>query len=199
VIDFKVIKLWEIPAELIKQAGLVGILPLMILAKGGKKRKVVEEVISTIRETGGKAARELLSLTFIMAALVFEKDDDQIWLKRRFGMLEDALKESWAYQEILQRGWQEGQEKGWQQGMQQGMQQGIQQGMQQGMQQELMLELQRLRLLLENYVHVHFPNSVELAKKRGNAIEQPDNLQDVLLKVFAAQTEEEAVRILEAN
>ena len=102
-------------------------------------------------------------------------------------MLEDALKESWAYQEILQRGWQEGQEKGWQQGMQQGMQQ------------ELMLELQRLRLILENYVQVHFPNSAELAKKRGSAIEQPDKLQDVLLKVFAARTEEETARILKAN
>src|SRR5579863_2833035 len=48
--------------------------------------------------------RDLLSLTYIFAALAFVKETDRHWLKRRFGMFEDALKDSWAYQEILQEG-----------------------------------------------------------------------------------------------
>ena len=83
-------------------------------------------------------------------------------------MFEDALKHSWAYQEILQEGEQKG----------------------------LQTELQGLRQLLESFVQVRFPNSMELAKERVSAIEQPKVLQEMILKIGIAQTEEEARQIL---
>jgi hypothetical protein len=76
----------------------------MVLAQDGKRPEVVEEVIISIESIEGKSATELLSLTYIFASLVFEKEADRDWLKRRFNMLRDALRDSWAYQEIMQEG-----------------------------------------------------------------------------------------------
>ena len=101
---FTVIKLWETSVEMLKQTGLVGIFPLMVLAQDGKRPEVVEEVITSIESIGGKSATELLSLTYIFASLVFEKEVDRDWLKWRFKMLRDVLRGSWAYQEIMQEG-----------------------------------------------------------------------------------------------
>ena len=61
---FHVIRLWEVPVELLQQTGLTVLLPLTVLAKGGKKRKVVEETISTIEAVEEEDARDLLSLTY---------------------------------------------------------------------------------------------------------------------------------------
>lgn len=102
--QFSVIKLWETPVEMLKQTGLIGIFPLMVLAQDGKRPEVVEAVITSIGSIGGKSATELLSLTYIFASLVFEKETDRDWLKWRFKMLRDVLRDSWAYQEIMQEG-----------------------------------------------------------------------------------------------
>src|SRR5437588_8874914 len=110
--QFTVIKLWEIPPEILKQTGLVGIFPLMVLAQNGKRPEVVEEVITSIESYGGKSSSELLSLTYILASLVFKKEADRNWLKRRFGMLQDILRDTWAYKEIMQEGLEKGLEKG---------------------------------------------------------------------------------------
>ena len=72
----------------------------------------VVEAITTIQTVEDKNARDLLSLTYIFAALAFVKEADRHWLKRRFRMFEDALKDSWAYQEIMQEGEQIGEQKG---------------------------------------------------------------------------------------
>ncbi|HEY6407386.1 MAG TPA: hypothetical protein VIY29_07960, partial [Ktedonobacteraceae bacterium] len=81
---FTVLKLWELPAQLLKQTGLVGIYPLMVLTKDGKRPEVVEDVITSLQQQEGKAAIELLSLTYIIASLAFESQEDHTWLKRRF-------------------------------------------------------------------------------------------------------------------
>ena len=47
---------------------------------------------------------ELLSLTYGLAAMVFEKESEHDWLQRRFAMLEDVIEESWAFQEMIQKG-----------------------------------------------------------------------------------------------
>lgn len=83
-------------------------------------------------------------------------------------MFEDALKNSWAYQEIWQGGKLE----------------------------EQQAELQGLRQLLENLVQARFPNSVNLAKERGGTIEQQKVLHEVIYKVGIAQTEEDVRQIL---
>ena len=169
---FHVIKLWEIPLEVLKEAKLTVLLPLMVLARGGKHRNVVEDAITTIQTVEGEDARELLSLTYVFASLVFAKEADRHWLKRRFRMFEDALKNSWAYQEIMQEGEQIGEQK------------------------RALAELQRQRRVLDNLVQMRFPRIIELAKLRGNTIDTSEALDDLTLRIFAAKSEEEARRIL---
>ena len=169
---FHVIKLWEISPELLKQTSLVGILPLMVLARDGKRPAVVEEVIRSIESLGGEAKKELLSLTYVFASLVFEKEVDRQWLKRRFEMLRDVLRDSWAYQEIMQEGRQEGREE------------------------ERQQRLQDQRQMLVALVEVHFPSITQLARERADAMKDPEMLQRVILKVVAAQKEEEVIKVL---
>src|SRR5437588_7595630 len=89
---FRVIKLWEIPVEVLRQTGLIGIFPLMVLAKRGKRREVVEDAITRIEAEGGKSTPELLSATYVLASLVFEKEADQTWLRRRFHPMRKNLR-----------------------------------------------------------------------------------------------------------
>ena len=181
---FHLIKLWEISPEMLKQTGLVGILPLMVLAKDGRRPEVVEEVISGVESLGGEAKKELLSLTYIFASLVFEKEVDRKWLKRRFQMLRDVLRDSWAYQEIMQEGREEG------------LQKGLEEGREEGREEERQQRLKDQRQMLVTLVEVHFPNIARLARERADAIKDPEVLQHVILKVVAAQKEEEAKQVL---
>jgi hypothetical protein len=45
----------------------------------------------------------LLSLTYGLAGLVFENENDYDWLQRRFAMLEDILEESRTFQDKKQK------------------------------------------------------------------------------------------------
>jgi predicted transposase YdaD len=105
-----------------------------------------------------------VSLTYIFASLAFEKEDERHWLKRRFEMLQDVLRDTWAYQEILQEGREEG--------------------------------LNSQRQMLVALVEAHFPNIVQLAQERAEAIKDPKGLQRLFLKLVAAQKEEEAIKVL---
>ena len=189
---FKVIKLWEISPEVLKQTGLVGIFPLMVLAQGGKRPEVVEEVITSLKSVGGEAGKELLSLTYILASLVFENEADCRWLKKRFKMLQDILRDTWAYQEIMQ----EGREEGLQKGLEEGREKGLEEGREKGREEERQQRLKDQRQMLMTIVEVHFSNIAQLAQERADAIKDPEVLQGLILKVVAAQNEEEAKQIL---
>ena len=189
---FHVIKLWEVSVEELEQTGLLGLLPLMVLARGGKQRKVVEKAIETIETTDDEDKRDLLSLTYIFAALAFVKETDKHWLQRRFRMFEDALKDSWAYQEI----WQGGKLEGIEQGKQGGLLEGIQLGKLEGMKEERIADAQRQRHMLEYLVETKFPALLPLAKKRGEASTDPDVLQALTLRLLRAGEEQEAKQIL---
>ena len=157
---------------MLKQTGLVGIYPLMVLTKDGKRPEVVEEVINSLQQQEGESTKELISLTYIIAALAFEKQDDLTWLKRRINKMQDFLEESWLFQEIMQKGYDKGVEK------------------------EQEEELRRQRQLLMSIIQMHFPKTTNLAQKQADAIKDPQVLQNLIFKVLAAQTEEEATRSL---
>jgi len=112
LLTFASIKLWEVPAEVFKQPGLEGLLPLLPLTQGGKSRAVVEETIARLQATGH---RDLLPLSYAFAALVFTKSADKLWLKERFEKMHDILEESWAYQEMIEKGLLQGRQQGYQQ------------------------------------------------------------------------------------
>ncbi len=101
LLTFKSIELWKVPAEVLKQPGLEGLLPLLPLTEDGKNRAVVEEMIACLQASGHQ---DLLPLSYVFAALVLSKSADKHWLEERFEKMHDILEESWAYQKIVQKG-----------------------------------------------------------------------------------------------
>ena len=98
---YRCIELGKLPAGELRQTGLVGLLPLLILTKNGATRDVVKEVI-----LGLEAAEklELLPITELLASLVFKSESDQEWIERTFAMLKDPLRDTPAYQRFLKEG-----------------------------------------------------------------------------------------------
>ena len=102
--------LWEMPPEILKQKGLEGLLPLLPLTKGADKKRdvVINDMINGLRAVGKD---DLLALGYTIAARVYDTEDDQQWIKRRFAMFHGPLEESWAYREIVQKGIEQGELK----------------------------------------------------------------------------------------
>ena len=83
-------------------------------------------------------------------------------------MLRDVLRDTWAYQEIMQEGRDE----------------------------ERRQRLKDQRQAIMTMIQLRFPNTTQLAKQQGDAIEEPEILQNLLLELLAIQTEEQAEQIL---
>ena len=177
VFFYRTIKLWELSSDVFRQPGTEGLLPLIPLTRDGTRREVVDEMI-----VGLLAAQkaELLSIGYMLSALVFKKEDEREWLNRRFAMFRDILKDSWAYQDILREGLEEGRE----------------QGIEEGRQKERDANLKMWRQALMTFTETHFPDLSSLAKKRMAAVEDPMVLQRVIVSLFSAQTVEEARQYL---
>lgn len=98
---FESVELGKLSTESLRRTGLTGLLPLLILTKGGATREVVEEIISGLQVAEKK---ELLPITQLLASLVFTSELDRAWITWRFNKMSDILRETWAYQEIMQEG-----------------------------------------------------------------------------------------------
>ena len=159
---FRVIKLWEVPAEVMLQTRWVGLLPLVTLTWGGKRPEVVKVMIDTLVAAG---ETDLLAMARLMGGLAFQKKEEREWFNRRFRMFQDILRESWVYQEIGQEFLEEGR-----------------------------LEGQREALM--SFVQMRFAEVTDVAKQQIDGIKDLEVLQAVTRKLFAAQTVEEAKRIL---
>jgi predicted transposase YdaD len=198
--SFRNIKLWEITPAMIKQVGLEGLLPLLPLTQGGKRREVVEETIAELR---ARQRRDLLPLSYAFAALVFTKKADKQWLKERFEKMQEILEESWAYQEMVQKGWLQGHEKGLDEGRQEGRQEGLQEGRQKGLQegrQEGRQEgqLRELFLILARLVRKRFPTLAPLVAQQSLVTKDADMLRNTIDAILDAQTVDEASNALNA-
>jgi predicted transposase YdaD len=197
---YNVIKLWEVSTQQLKDLGLKGLLPLLPLTHEGKKQAVVEEVITELCKDDRQERSELLSLAYGLASLIFRSGDEQRWLKWRFGMLDDLLDESWAFQEILQKGLKRGLDQGLEQGLKQGLEQGIKQGIKQGveqgveqgaekaLQEDLLLSRHTFLALVEHY----YPALVSLARAKIDGITEQAVLQNLILQISFASNESEA-------
>ncbi len=97
VFRFKNIKLWELNVETLRETHLMGLLPLCLLTQDGKKHEVAEDIFDSLA-----SKKELLALALTFASMIFEGEADQEWLKRRIGMLDDIIRETWFYQDIYQ-------------------------------------------------------------------------------------------------
>jgi predicted transposase YdaD len=103
--SFRQIKLWELPPEVFEQPELVGLLPLLPLAKNGQNRQTVERTIHKIEQAGKK---EMLWLVETVAGLVLTSIEDKKWIKERFQPMFEILEESWVYQETIEKGEKKG-------------------------------------------------------------------------------------------
>jgi hypothetical protein len=84
------------------------LLPLLPLTQGGSEREVVELMFARL---AGEQFRQLATMGFLFAALAFHRSkrySDQEWLESRYKHMHDILRESPAYQWILNEGRAEG-------------------------------------------------------------------------------------------
>ncbi len=193
--DFGVIKLWEQSTEEFEQMGLLGLLPLMPLTSEGARREVVERTISKLTSVGEQPKQELLALTYGLASLAFENEADQEWLKRRFEMLYDMLRDTPAFQDIMKEGRKEGLEQGLEQGREEGREEGRKEGREEGRKEG---QNEALRQALLAIVQARFPSPRMILQTKGQAsiIDDPAVLQDLIVKVSLAESAEEAERYL---
>ncbi len=87
-------------------------------------------------------------------------------------MYQDILKDSWVYQEIGQEFLEKGREE------------------------ERQRRLEGQREMLMSFVQAHFPEITALAKQQADSITDPEVLQNVIIKLLAAQRLDEARQIL---
>lgn len=177
--DFDIICLWKMTPEELKQKQRLGLLPLLPLTQDAARREVVEEVITELMPAGAEPKGELLTLTYELASLVFEnqqQEADLQWLVRRFTSMYDILRETRAYKELTKEGREEGLEMGRLEGLEMGRRE----------------KLQELRQTVVDVVKERFPKLVRLAKKQVVFVEDSEVLRQLIVKVSSAQTQEEA-------
>lgn len=185
------INVWQLAAQALKRKGREGLLPLLPLTADGLEapRETVEDMIGSLQRAGKE---DLLPLGYAFAALIFEKQSEKKWLKRRFDMLHEILEESWAYQEMVEKGLAQGLEKGLKEGMEKGMEKGLKEGMEKGLEKGLkegmekglaqgqlqVVRLQRTNLL--HFVQARFPELITLAEQSVQQSDNPEVLQDTM-------------------
>ncbi len=106
-------------------------------------------------------------------------------------MLHDILEESWAYQEMMQKGLEKGLKQGLEKGMEKGLQQGLQEGRQEG-------ELRALRLVIVDIVQERFPEILASVEKRVQTIDDPSLLRLVNVKMSTLPTAKEAQQYIQS-
>jgi len=91
-------------------------------------------------------------------------------------MFEDFLADTWAYQEILQKGLLQGRQEAFQLAHQE--------------------ELQRQRKALMYIVQMRFPELAVLAKKRGELLRDPAEMEALIDKIYKSETMKDARKVL---
>jgi predicted transposase YdaD len=140
-------------------------------------QKVEMECVLTSLEVAEK--KNSLSAAYMLITHIFEAkgQDNQDWLKRRWDIMSDELRNTWLYQQILKEGREEERKK-WEA--------------------ERQRELERWRQALISFVQAHFADQRLELQARGKAtlINDPDVLQGLVLKIASAHTPEEAENYL---
>src|SRR5579884_550321 len=183
--NYKCIEIYKMTAQEVLDSGLLVLLAFLPLTKGGKEPSNIEQMIERLI-----AANEidLLAVSYPLGGLVFESESEQRWFKRRFSMLQDILKDSWAYQELFEEALERGREEGREQGLEQGRQVALREAHQQ--------ELQRLHWKLLDIVIDRFPKIMHRAKSKIEVIEDPELLLSLIVKASMAQDAEEVMQLL---
>jgi predicted transposase YdaD len=192
--QFTAVKLWELPTEMVFEKRFHGLLPLAPLTREGHHRDVVEKMITGLQ--ADNANEELFFLAYGLSSLAFEKFDDREWLEWRFRMLDEILNDSWAFQQLRQSAEAEGLKKGLEAGREAGLEAGLEAGREAGLaagREEGRGEgLQRDFGILSAFVQARFPVLLPLAEECKRVIASTEILQQLVLDVTLAQSEDEA-------
>jgi len=113
---------------------------------------------------------------------------DREWLERRFSHMHEILRESPAYQWILDEGIEEGIQRGIQQGVQRGREEGREEGMQQGV-----LAMQQAAI---NMVIARFAELESLARARITILGDLERLQHLIIDLSIVHSPEEMKWVL---
>jgi len=103
---YRVMRLWQFPAEVLLQIEWMGLLPFIPLTQGGKQPEVVKGMVDRLAEA---QEWDLLAISQLLGGLAFKQKPEQEWFRKRFTMYQDILRESWVYQEIGQQFHEQGQ------------------------------------------------------------------------------------------
>jgi predicted transposase YdaD len=162
--NYKCIELYKITAQEVLDSGLLVLLAFLPLTKGGKEPDNIEQMIERLI-----AANEidLLAVSYPLGGLVFDKEPEREWFKRRFKMLQDVLKDSWVYQELIE----EGLEKGRQQ------------------------ELEHQKQILLDIVASRFPEIASRVERQMLNIDDLAILRPLFVQVSLAQNAQEVMQL----
>lgn len=185
VVRFKynLIELHKLNAAELLEKRLFGLLPLLPLTKDGARREIVDDMIANLVET---ERTESLWIGYALAAKVMH--DDLRWLKWRFSMLSDFLRDSPVFQEVLEEGMEKGMEKG--------IEKGMEKGIEKGREEELQKEIQRERDALLDIIFDRFPELFLQGKEVSRTIDDPATLLRLMVKMSTIPTAEEARQLL---
>jgi predicted transposase YdaD len=124
------------------------------------------------------------SFTYGFASLIFNEESDQQWLRRRFGILRDILKESWAFQEIAQEAREEAREEA------------RKETRKEVLEEERKKKLREERETLLFFIQTHFSALAQLAQDQGETLSDPEQVRELLHKVITAKSEKEVEKHL---
>lgn len=172
--------MWEIEAKELLRSGLIGLLPLVPLTKGGTEP---ETLLTTVTELAAAKEYDLMALARVIAGLITKGKIAQEALERIFAMYHSILEDSWVYQELIQRG----REKGIEEGIEKGIEKGLDKGLTQGEQRALLAIIQK-----------RFPDILESARELVGDISNSGTLENLVGEVSVAQNSQEALRAIRA-
>jgi predicted transposase YdaD len=98
------IEMWKWQPEELLRLKHLELLPFLPLTQGGAERVIVEEMLGRL---SGEHHREIAAIAYLFAFRIFQKlkrDDDLEWLERKFRNMNDILRESPLYQQIVAEG-----------------------------------------------------------------------------------------------
>ena len=181
--NFMNVKLWEVPTEMLRQVQSVGILPLLALTREGYRPEVIDEALRGIEQSiADRSVKDnLLTITLTLATLVLDGAASQDWLRKRFYMYHDLIRDTEIYQII----------------MQEGLDKGVQLGRQEGRQEITQREIQDFQQTILSIFQRGFPELITLATERISTISDLNLLKNLVLDINFAKSVEQAHAILD--
>ncbi len=169
----------------------------MILTKDGATHEKAEEIITKLESA---EQTDILQVAYTLFTLVLG-GDDQRWLIRRLQSMLEPFKETIFYQEMTKSIREEAlsaREEALKEGREEGREEALKaiEDALKAIEEERQKRLQDNRQTLINLVQRLFPSLVVLARKQAESVTEPFVLQEMITKMFSAQTLEEAIQYL---